>query len=1481
MEVPDGKVEFEVTGNNASIKRTIDDTTRYISQHSKQWDADAAKSAEGMESSFGKALKGIAAGFSAVAAGKALVNLGAQAINLASDLEEVQNVVDVTFGSNASQIETWAKNAGEQFGLTETMAKKFTSTLGAMMKSAGLAGPEIVNMSTDLAGLAADMASFYNLDFETAFQKIRTGISGETEPLKQLGINMSVANLEAFALKQGLSKAFNEMSQGEQIMLRYQYMMQATADAQGDFARTSDGYANSLRLMETKIDSLKTKLGTHLVEAATTATNALIGLLDEADKVIDLVFGEAPEKTVLDDFADIDLNTAQKLAEIQEVADKANVLAGVLVDLGKTNAATKLKSLADAANDLKDNSYTNWTNVLEAIEDVGGITFPKEEDADGIAKLAGALSGANLSEDKAQAWKEFLNNLADNADAVSKLTGTSAEETEEWLRGLAASIDELDPTDVNAWERLFTAFVDGMPYLKDAQGLPLLMQLDTIAEGANKLKTNSYDNWQKVLDALKGVDGLSSVLMEASSFNYVSDLAEALSNSNVTGTKAAAWQTFLQALKDNASGLTALTGMSEADTWKWLDDLANAAAKLDPNDAAAWDDLFDTFVRGLPGLKDANNVPILLQLGTMADGANKLKTNSADNWTKILGALKNADGLQDVFRDSTIADNVDDLAKALSSSNVDGTQAETWGKFLSALKDNAEVLSKYTGKSADETREWLDEIAEGVKKIKKGDLDAWDDLFTTFTNGFPNLLDANGAQVIQTLASAAPKLNLLKSSTPGLWRGILTSLQNIDGLENIFGSGTDVTKNIESLANALAGNSVDTTKAEAWKTFLSALKDNAGAVSELTGMDAEGTKKWLDTLYQSANELDPEAVDAWDRLLTMFTSGLSSTEQGQEFVNGIVAELLALGVHSQDAKAGLAALGMGEDEIAQKQQLWLLTCQQLVNTIPGLNKVINTETGEVKGGTSAIEEYIKAWQEGQEKIAMMSALEQKKQALNDRFVELPGLKLDMAVAKRRARIAMEEMQKVFDQYGARLAKDKQGNWIADTSNIYGLTAEQKKEIDDSFAAFLTLSAAADKAYDSWKLQDDALTEANEALKEYEATVNDMPDGIQEVAEAAVGMSEEVKTAMRDAATELKDTLTSLADYYERLREETARSVEGTVKGFEEIETSEDRRLKSEKDLTDQLHKLTEEMEQVDQSTEEGKKKWDEYKKKIDEVQNQIEHPTDSFGAKTANDIKKGLEDQVAFIDEYMQLMEEAKQKGFDSDMLAELADGSADSLEYLRALSDAKDIEGLNKLYREAREKRNQMTNQLTEAKADADDVYQDLVDKSQELITEIDKHEQAYGASANTVQGIVDGLNEHLSDVADTVDAIIAQIDRLSELGINTNYDGGFGSFSTGSGRTFTVPGHATGLNWVPYDGYLAALHEGEGILTAEENRIWQRFKTGSSSGTDYDALGSVMRDNVKAGGNVYLDGRTVGRVISDMQGKSYRTLERSGWQQ
>lgn len=241
------------------------------------------KQTEKIKSAFGKIGKAVAIAFSVTA----IISFGKSCIELGSDLAEVQNVVDVTFGNMSETINRFARDALEEFGLSETSAKQYTSTLGAMLKSMGFATKAAADMSMEMTGLAADMASFYNLDTEVAFEKIRSGISGETEPLKQLGINLSVANLEAYALSQGMTKAYSSMSQQEQALLRYNYLLSVTADAQGDFARTSDGWANQVRVLTERFNALKAAIGQGLIAVLTPVIRVLNNLLAKILTVTD------------------------------------------------------------------------------------------------------------------------------------------------------------------------------------------------------------------------------------------------------------------------------------------------------------------------------------------------------------------------------------------------------------------------------------------------------------------------------------------------------------------------------------------------------------------------------------------------------------------------------------------------------------------------------------------------------------------------------------------------------------------------------------------------------------------------------------------------------------------------------------------------------------------------------------------------------------------------------------------------------------------------------------------------------------------------------------------------------------------------------------------------------------------------------------------------------------------------------------------
>lgn len=236
------------------------------------------RSAEGKSRSLGSKLargvggaaklmgKAIFAGVAVAGAG--ILAFGKKALGIASDLEEVQNVVDTVFESNADVIEDFAKSAGLNFGLSELSAKKMAGTMGALLTPSGLGTDTITEMSTELVGLAGDMASFFNIADEDAFNKLRAGISGETEPLKQLGINMSVANLEAYALSKGIDESFNSMTQAEQATLRYQFIMDATSKVQGDFAKTSESLANQQRIAALNVENLGKVFGNVLLPQA-------------------------------------------------------------------------------------------------------------------------------------------------------------------------------------------------------------------------------------------------------------------------------------------------------------------------------------------------------------------------------------------------------------------------------------------------------------------------------------------------------------------------------------------------------------------------------------------------------------------------------------------------------------------------------------------------------------------------------------------------------------------------------------------------------------------------------------------------------------------------------------------------------------------------------------------------------------------------------------------------------------------------------------------------------------------------------------------------------------------------------------------------------------------------------------------------------------------------------------------------------------
>lgn len=248
------------------------------------------------------ALKGMQGGFRSLLRTLApligafqLINFGKQAMEISSDLTEVQNVVDVTFGDFKNKIEDLAKVSITDFGMSELTAKQISSRFQAMGTAMGFAQGEMADMSVNLTKLAADMASFYNVEQEDVARSMQSIFTGETEPLRKYGLDLTQATLQEWAHKQGIDAKMQSMSQMEKTMLRYQYVLANTGAAQGDFLRTSESWANQVRILKQNFEQLASVIGGVLINAfkpVVKAINSAMGAIIAFAKTISNALGQ-------------------------------------------------------------------------------------------------------------------------------------------------------------------------------------------------------------------------------------------------------------------------------------------------------------------------------------------------------------------------------------------------------------------------------------------------------------------------------------------------------------------------------------------------------------------------------------------------------------------------------------------------------------------------------------------------------------------------------------------------------------------------------------------------------------------------------------------------------------------------------------------------------------------------------------------------------------------------------------------------------------------------------------------------------------------------------------------------------------------------------------------------------------------------------------------------------------------------------------
>ena len=278
----DGKVVFEIVGDTKGVNSSVKDVTKAIEEETKKWDGQTSnamkqmeKSAEKSSGTISSAMEGmvIAISQSIISATASLVGAFAEwataSIEVAASIEQIDGVIDVTFGeSGAQRINKWAETAGTQFGLTELQAKKFASEMGVVLKTSGLTSSEVADMSTSLTGLAADMGAFLDMDTDKALNKIKNAMDGNASALKDLGIEMKGAEFDSFYESLGMSGKFSELSQAEQYVVRYQYILEQMSEIQGQYAREVSTYNGTSDQIQTQMARAQEKVGKQLLPVA-------------------------------------------------------------------------------------------------------------------------------------------------------------------------------------------------------------------------------------------------------------------------------------------------------------------------------------------------------------------------------------------------------------------------------------------------------------------------------------------------------------------------------------------------------------------------------------------------------------------------------------------------------------------------------------------------------------------------------------------------------------------------------------------------------------------------------------------------------------------------------------------------------------------------------------------------------------------------------------------------------------------------------------------------------------------------------------------------------------------------------------------------------------------------------------------------------------------------------------------------------------
>lgn len=717
----------------------------------------------------------------AFAVGK-LVQFGKECVELGSDLAEVQNVVDVTFTTMSDKVNEFAKNAMTSAGLSETMAKRYVGTFGAMSKSFGFSEQQAYDMSTALTQLTGDVASFYNISQDLAYIKLKSVFTGETETLKDLGVVMTQSALDQYALANGYGKTTSEMTEQEKVALRLAFVQKQLSAASGDFIRTSDSWANQVRVMQLQIQSLKTTVG-----------QGLINIFTPVIKVINTLLAKLA--TVANAFKSFtELITGNKSSG-QTGASGAGLTG---TDLSATedaygSAADGADSLADATQNVTDSTKDSTSALNKQTKALKKNIAPFDELKVIGKEAADAISGATKTP-AVKADNIGLGNVGQVDYGGLAKGGSQIDKLSESAKKLSDILKQLWKPFQEAWSR------EGKNTIDTARHM-----FSSLAELAKSVGKSIMEVWTNGT----GTEMLSTMLRILQNiFKIIGNIASQLSkawNKNNVGTKiiqnlANAFQKVLDFIEKIAKATADWAG--KLDFYPLLDSIKNLTKSFAPiiealGNVLEW--IYTNII--LPSLKwlIETGVPTLINIVSgFLNFLGEHQTLVEAFGAALIGMFATAKIIPAV---TTLISNIGNIGLALkglialmtgSGGIMAGISAIATaigpGGIIIAAVGAVIAAGVLLVKNWDSIKEFFGNIIDGISKktraFAEGFVNKWNSLTEKVSNIVIILSDSIKEKVVFIVSEFKSLINWVKTDFVNGWREAWNNVKNI--FKNVF-----------------------------------------------------------------------------------------------------------------------------------------------------------------------------------------------------------------------------------------------------------------------------------------------------------------------------------------------------------------------------------------------------------------------------------------------------------------------------------------------------------------------------------------------------------------------------------------------------------------------------------------------------------------------------------------------------------------------